>query len=133
VRGSSVTREDRQTVQDKVAFTFQRNIVSGWEAAHPDEPWPDLGLTPPRDLYQLDHNLYWNGGKPVAIPARDKDSLAADPLLVDPAHGDFALRFGSPALQVGFVPFDIRGAGRFPQVPADFDPARWPRVFPAAR
>ncbi len=70
----------------------------------------------------MDHNLYWRtDGKPVDIlgkdlaawqaTGKDKDSLVADPLFVDPAKGDFHLRAGSPALKLGFRPFDWTEAG----------------------
>ena len=54
------------------------------------------------DVCLFDRNLYWNAsGKPVLFAnksfsewqaaAQDKTSLIADPMFVDPAHGDFAL------------------------------------------
>jgi hypothetical protein len=41
----------------------------------------------------------------------DIHSLATDPLFVDPANGDFRVKPNSPALKLGFVPFDISNAG----------------------
>jgi len=40
-------------------------------------------------------------------------SIIADPLLTDPAHGDFRVKPGSPALALGFKPFDYAKAGVF--------------------
>ena len=42
---------------------------------------------------------------------QDKDSLIADPLFVDPTKGDFRLRQGSPAAQIGFEPWDLSPVG----------------------
>jgi hypothetical protein len=41
----------------------------------------------------------------------DAHSLAEDPLFVDPENGDFRLRPNSPALKMGFVPFDLSKVG----------------------
>jgi hypothetical protein len=78
-----------------------------------------------RDICAFDRNLYWNAsGQPVLFAnqslsewqatGQDKDSLIADPLFVDPAHGDFRLRPGSPAAQIGFEPWDMSAVGPRP-------------------
>lgn len=41
----------------------------------------------------------------------DAQSISADPLFVDPEHGDFRLRPGSTALKLGFKPFDVSEIG----------------------
>ena len=41
----------------------------------------------------------------------DAHSLAVDPLFVDPENGDFRLKPNSPALKLGFVPFDMSKVG----------------------
>jgi hypothetical protein len=41
----------------------------------------------------------------------DAEGVMADPLFVDPQHGDFRLRPDSPALALGFVPFDVLQCG----------------------
>ncbi len=88
--------------------------------------------------FTTDSNLIWDIGGPLVI-ARDSErpwmqnpqerfgqtltleawrakgldraSVIADPLFADPKKGDFSLRAGSPALMLGFVPFDLREAG----------------------
>ena len=67
-------------------------------------------------------NLYWQeGGGEIKFgevtwsewQARgmDQGSLVADPLFVDPEKGDFRLKPNSPALKVGFEPFDLSTVG----------------------
>lgn len=67
-----------------------------------------------------DFNLYWCADQPDAAHetlARaqqegiDAHSRAADPLFVDPQHGDFRFRPGSPAAALGIVPIDVSAIG----------------------
>ena len=37
----------------------------------------------------------------------DQNSLATDPMFVDPANGDFRFKPGSPALKMGIIPIDL--------------------------
>ncbi|WP_444794557.1 right-handed parallel beta-helix repeat-containing protein [Saccharicrinis sp. GN24d3] len=41
----------------------------------------------------------------------DLNSLATDPLFVDPENGDFRLKPESPALKMGFIQFDVKKVG----------------------
>jgi hypothetical protein len=67
-------------------------------------------------------NLYWNAsGRPVLFGKKnftqwralrqDKNSLIADPLFVDPKKGNFKLRSRSPAVKIGFEPWDYSAVG----------------------
>lgn len=69
---------------------------------------------------QTDHNIYSCvadrklGQKMLKSQQKDgvdHHSLAVDPLFVDPANGDFRLASNSPALKMGFVPFDMSKVG----------------------
>jgi hypothetical protein len=73
----------------------------------------------------FDDNLYWNAsGGPVRFArmtfsdwqkaGQDTNSLVADPQFADPERGDFTLRSGSPARQIGFEPWDFSGGGPRP-------------------
>jgi hypothetical protein len=73
----------------------------------------------------FDQNLYWNAsGQPVLFGnktlaewqagGQDTNSLVVDPLFVDPAHGDFRLRSGSPVKQIGFELWDLSRIGPRP-------------------
>jgi len=98
------------------AFTFENNIV-----------YYDHGnAMASGNLGKFDDfvkNLYWNTSKkPVILPGdltfsewqaqgRDTDSIIADPLFVDPAHDNYALRPNSPAFKLGFKPIDMSQVG----------------------
>jgi hypothetical protein len=84
----------------------------------------------------IDRNIYFNpapAGQPFAFSARsfadwrrlgfDRHSRTVDPLFADAVHHDFRLRPDSPALAMGFIPFDVTQVG--PRQPAEvFQPAR---------
>jgi hypothetical protein len=72
----------------------------------------------------MDSNLYWDSS--TAEPdfagldfedwqalGRDRNSTIADPLFVAPEKGDFRLKPDSPALKVGFQPFDTSEVGLY--------------------
>lgn len=75
------------------------------------------------DNYKLNNNLYWRtDGKPIAFykgktfsewqqMGKDSGSQVADPLFVNAAKYDFRLKTNSPALALGFKPFDYSKAG----------------------
>ncbi len=105
----------RTRVEKHRSFTFERNIVyfdAGWLLAG---AWKDEGVV-------LRDNLYFDSsGRPIEFQhmsfaewqagGRDQGSIIADPKFVDPAAGDFHLRPDSPALSIGFKPFDMSRAG----------------------
>jgi len=124
----------RTRVEPHLSFTFERNIVY-WKEG------PLLGSNWSGDNYALDYNLYWNAsGKPVRFgkmtqeewqkKGQDVHSLIADPLFVNPEKGDFRLRPGSPALKVGFRPFDMTKMGRLSWPARQRTPRRMPRAYP---
>ena len=67
-----------------------------------------------------DYNIYYSTvdptlGKTMLAKQQadgvDTHSLAVDPLFVDPGNGDFRLKPNSPAMELGFVPFDMSKVG----------------------
>ena len=126
----------RTRTEEHVSFFFERNIVF-W-----DNDSPLFGSNWRDNNFRLDNNLYWHDGKPVVFPGnltfeqwqsqrgQDQHSIIADPDFVDAAKDDFRLKPGSPALKIGFKPFDASKAGRrkpikltsgLPPVPAGFE------------
>lgn len=104
--------------EEFLGFAFENNIVlfdEGKLFGHVDKNW-FTGRS------WLNRNVYWQrGGKPIDLAGKtwaewrffghDPESLVADPLFVAPEKGDWTLRPESPALKLGFKPFDWRKAG----------------------
>ncbi len=105
----------RSRVEEHVSFFFERNIVL-WK----DGPLAAAGRIND-DLVRFASNLYWKGGEPIDFQGMtleqrqargwDQGSIIADPGFVDAENGDFRLRPDSPALKIGFEPFDYTQAG----------------------
>ncbi len=106
----------RSRVEDHVSFIFENNIVI-WK----DGPLVAAG-TLNDERVTMRNNVYWNAaGQPVDFQGQslaqrqqrglDTGSIVADPKFVDAARMDFHLRPDSPALQLGFRPFDYSQAG----------------------
>ncbi len=111
----------RTRAEDHRSFVFERNIVLWHQGPLLYSSWGD-------DRFTMDGNLYWNAAGAsidfagADLPTwrsrgHDRSSLIADPLLVDPAAGDFRLRPGSPAEVIGFRPVDFTKAGRLTEPP----------------
>jgi hypothetical protein len=102
-------------VEQHLSFTFENNIVY-WETGPLlSGPWTKVDI-------KMDKNCYWNTAGREIRPAgmsfeqwqalgRDKNSIIADPLFVDPGRYDFHLDPNSPAIKLGFKPFDYTEAG----------------------
>ncbi len=100
----------RSRVEPHLSFTFENNIVLWKEGTLFAGQWKDSNFV-------LRSNLYWNGGKePVKFmgqsleewqrAGRDAGSMVADPNFVNAARSDFRLKSDSPALKIGFKPFE---------------------------
>jgi parallel beta-helix repeat protein len=101
------TAQIRRTRDEQhLSFTFEHNLVYWKEGKLLDGHWDG-------NHFKFDHNLYFRvGGLPIQFNGlswaewrrrgQDLHSLIADPLFVDPQHGDFRLKTDSPALRIGF-------------------------------
>ena len=127
----------RTRMEKHISFTFERNIVYWHTGPLLQSNWKD-------GQFKMDHNLYFNAaGKPVGFAGmtfeqwkkkgHDVHSAIADPLFVDPAKDDYRLKPDSPALKLGFKPFDISKAGRLKSAHRRGDLPPVPRAFPPAR
>jgi len=105
----------RSRVEPHLSFTFENNIVywNGGRLLHGS--WRDANV-------KLQKNVYYNAsGEPVTFEGmtltewqrsgKDAGSIVADPKFVDPGRFDFRLQPDSPALRLGFKPFDYGRAG----------------------
>lgn len=101
----------RTRPEEHISFFFQNNIVY-WEEG------PLLVGSLDNFNFFFDNNIYWKkGGGEITFggltfeqwkeKGMDKNSLIADPLFYDPAGYDFRLRDNSPAVKIGFEPFNL--------------------------
>ena len=101
-------------VEEHKSFIFENNIVLFDKGVLLDGPWEKIDIT-------MDSNCYWNTTGKVKILDkdlaewqklnRDKHSIIADPGFKNPKKLDFNLKPNSPALKIGFKPFDYHKAG----------------------
>jgi len=119
---------------------FRNNIV--WTAYRP------ANMPPPPWGAEMDFNLIQNYDATTSAPAaqlqrqsgRDEHSIVGDAQFVDPVHGDYRVKDGSPALALGFVNFpmdqfgvqksELKAIARVPQLPQPKTPE--PIVAPLA-
>lgn len=104
--------------EEFLGLAFENNIVlfdEGRLFGHVDKNWFSGRVW-------LNRNVYWQtSGKPFDLAGKtwqewqffgnDPESVIADPLFVAPEKGDWTLKPESPALKLGFRPFDWRQAG----------------------
>ncbi|HSV99332.1 MAG TPA: right-handed parallel beta-helix repeat-containing protein [Sedimentisphaerales bacterium] len=129
-------------VEEHLSFTFEKNLVF-WETGPLlAGPWTQLKVS-------MDNNGYWNAaGKDVTFvgmsleqwrqKGHDRHSVIADPGFVDAKSLDFRLKPDSPALKIGFEPFDYTQAGVCGDPAwiakaneATYPPVEWPPDPPA--
>jgi hypothetical protein len=123
------------------SFTYTHNIVYFNSGLVQGGHWScyDVGKTnapvPCSTRFAMDNNLYWNtSGKGLTFITTDPNTQAqtdytlsqwqalgedvhsavSDPVFANPNYpaDDYTLQSGSPALSIGFVPFDPSQAGR---------------------
>ncbi|MDR0326885.1 MAG: right-handed parallel beta-helix repeat-containing protein [Planctomycetaceae bacterium] len=130
-------------VEDHRSMTFEKNIIYWTEGKA-------MGYQADAVQAEYRNNLWWRvdaEGKPLPVDfngktlaewlarGRDVGSVIADPKFVDPKKRDFRLQPDSPALAMGFVPFDFSKAGvygepKWIQRAKDFVPPVHPNVPP---
>jgi len=102
-------------VEQHLSFTFENNIVYYDTGVLLSGRWKEVKV-------RMRNNCYWDAsGKDVDFVGltladwrkmgRDEKSIIADPLFVDPENCDFRLKPNSPAVKLGFKPFDYSKAG----------------------
>ncbi len=102
-------------VEEHLSFTFENNIVYWNTGPLLSGPWTRVKV-------KMQNNCYWNTSGKEVKPAgmtleewqqkgQDAGSIIADPMFVDAENLDFRLKSNSPALKIGFKPFDYSKAG----------------------
>ncbi|MFA5057539.1 MAG: right-handed parallel beta-helix repeat-containing protein [Opitutaceae bacterium] len=111
---------------------WRRNII--W-LENPDAVAWQSSVPAAERMTECDQNLFWKQGAPITVKMGDKilsleewrrfgglnhdgRSIVADPRFVDAPRHDYRLQTDSPALKLGFQPFDISACGLLPDYPA---------------
>jgi len=105
----------RSRVEEHTSFTFENNIVYWQSGPLLAGDWRNLHMVTRKNCYWL------TSGEPVMFheftladwqkQGQEQGSIVADPRFVDAEHYDFHLQPNSPALKLGFKPFDYSQAG----------------------
>jgi len=101
--------------EDHRSFTFERNVIAWRTGQSIKGPWDKLQAV-------TGSNCWWNtAGEPVTFLGKtlaewqtaghEQGSIVADPGFIDPARHDYRLKPDSPAVPLGFVPYDWATAG----------------------
>jgi hypothetical protein len=102
-------------VEKHLSFIFENNIVYWNTGPLMSGRWKEVRV-------KMRDNCYWNTSGKEVKPAgltmqqwqgrgHDTDTIIADPQFVDADNYDFRLKPNSPALMIGFKPFDYSKAG----------------------
>ena len=98
----------RTRAEEHLSFTLEHNIIFWREGPLLGSNWSGT----PGKNFVLRNNLYWNtAGMQPTLGDKDTSSQIIDPRFAAPERGDFRLLPGSPAMRLGFVPFDLSTAG----------------------
>ena len=124
----SVDREKVRTVTFSNNVVWTRAPIAGFaRGAGQLKPWPVDELTFGSNLYFWEQAPNWSNAfnrtsfEEWQKGGQDVGSIIADPLFVNPASGDWRLKPGSPAISIGFKPFDLNSFGvRGPKEWRDF-------------
>jgi hypothetical protein len=112
----------RSREEEHNSFFFHRNIVYFNNNQLLGSRWANGN-------FDLENNVYWSTTDAVALyddmdfsgrtleawqaEGHDRFSIVADPLFVNAEAADFTLKENSPALRLGFKPFDYSEAGLY--------------------
>lgn len=102
-------------VEDHLSVTFENNIVYWKEGVALGYNAGSANAVYSGNLwYNADGEALFNGKTHeewAKETGKDSDGMVADPLFVNPDENDFHLKPESPALKLGFTPFDYDQAG----------------------
>jgi hypothetical protein len=126
----------RSRAEPHKSVFFENNIMYWKEGELLDKNWNDKeysfyfhpknssGTRTIKETFDMDWNLYYHPEKEIhevqfngrsfadwQQEGKDRHSLYADPLFVDPENFDFQLRENSPAFSLGFQPIDVENVG----------------------